>query len=62
MVHEKALSPKEDPLIWNRFDKEYCFRFGKSMSGLVKSVPGLVKSMPERINAVKKIRGWATKY
>ena len=45
MVHEKAPSTKETAIQedWNHFDKEYCFKF--------------VKSIPVRIEAVIKVQG-----
>ena len=53
MVHEEAPFTKEDLLIviwksWNNFDKEYCFKF--------------VKSMPQRTKAIIKAWGVVTKY
>uniref|UniRef100_A0A8C1VER9 Uncharacterized protein n=1 Tax=Cyprinus carpio TaxID=7962 RepID=A0A8C1VER9_CYPCA len=53
LVHDKALSCKADLSTaieesWNQLDEEYCF--------------SLVNSMPQRIQAVLKARGGATKY
>ncbi len=53
LVHDKAPSCKADlstaiQQSWNQLDEAYCF--------------SLVKSMPQRIQAVIKARGGATKY